>query len=131
MLDTWGSDLIVGLMAALLGGTFRIFAIVAPPTRPNRNDRREGESFWSAAMRQAKEDTGTAGSLPKSAKLATVALYGLIAVIWISVAISPVEWRWIAFVIGTAGGYVAVEVAFRGGMRTGGDHPPEGTNLAT
>jgi hypothetical protein len=129
MLDTWGSDLIVGLMAALLGGTFRIFAIVVPPTRPNRNDRREGETLWSAAMRRAEEDK--AASLPKSAKLATMALYGLVAVIWISVAISPVEWRWIAFVVGTAVGYVVVELAFRAGMRTGGAQPPTATPRAT
>jgi hypothetical protein len=131
VLDTWGSDLIVGLMAALLGGTLRIFAIVAPTSRPDRDGRRPGESFWSAAKRSAEEGESTASSLPRSAKLATVALYGLIAVIWISIAISPVEWRWIAFVIGTAIGYVVVELAFRAGRRTGGDQPSTGGHLAT
>ena len=120
MLDTWGSDLVVGLMAALLGGTLRIFALVLPESRTATSLRHQGESWLAAVRRRADEDTRTAAALPKSSIVATVALYGLIAVIWISIAISPVEWRWAAFIVGAAVGYAVVELTFRAGRRTGG-----------
>lgn len=112
MLESWGSDLIVGLFALLFGATLRIFALLAPP--PQRAGKREGESWRQVAMRQAEVGT----HLPTSAKLATLALYGLVAVTWVSIAVSPVEMRWLAFAVGAALGWGILETVFRVAKRT-------------
>lgn len=119
MLDSWGSDVIVGLFALLFGGTFRVFMLVAPPPQ-GRQQRREGETWLQTARRQA--DQGT--HLPRSAKLAALALYGLLAVIWVSIAISPVEMRWLAFAVGFIVGLAALEGIFRFARRNAAVPPP-------
>jgi hypothetical protein len=125
MLDSWGSDVIVGLMAMLLGGTLRVFMLVTPRLQTDPSARRKGESLWAAAKRRADEGASVTRSMPASAKLATFAVYGLLAVIWVSIAISPVEMRWIAFFVGVIAGYLVVELVFRAGKRTGGGSPTE------
>jgi hypothetical protein len=119
MLDSWGSDVIVGLFALLFGGTFRVFMLLAPPPQ-RRQQRREGETWLQAARRQA--DQGA--QLPRSAKLAGLALYGLLAVIWASIAISPVEMRWIAFAVGFVIGLATIEGIFRFARRSAAVPPP-------
>lgn len=119
MLDSWGSDLIVGLLAMLFGGVFRVFMLLSPDKRPEPTARREGESWWALARRQADEGVSVTSAMPASAKLAMFAVYGLLAVIWVSIAISPVEMRWIAFFVGAVAGAVVVELVFRAGKRTG------------
>jgi hypothetical protein len=119
MLDSWGSDLIVGLLAMLFGGTLRVFMLLGPEGRPEPAARRKGESWWAVARRQADEGASVAAAMPASGKLAMFAVYGLLVVIWVSIAISPVEMRWIAFFVGMLAGYVVVELVFRAGKRTG------------
>jgi hypothetical protein len=119
MLDSWGSDLIVGLLAMLFGGTLRVFVLLRPEGRPEPIARRKDETWRATARRRADEGASFAAAMPASAKLAMFAIYGLLAVIWVSIAISPVEMRWVAFVVGVAAGYVVVELVFRAGKRTG------------
>lgn len=119
MLDSWGSDLIVGLLATLFGGTLRVFMLLSPEMGSEPTARRKGESWWAVARRQADEGTSVAAAMPASAKLAMFAVYGLLVVIWVSIAISPVEMRWLAFLVGTVAGYVVVEFVFRAGKRSG------------
>jgi hypothetical protein len=116
MLETWGSDVVVGLFALLFGGAFRMFALVVP--RPP-TDRLEGETMWEAARRHAHEE---ARPRPRSAILAALAVYGLLAVIVLTIVFSPVEMRWLAFAVGTAVGAAVVQVFFRLGKR--GAEPP-------
>lgn len=125
MLDSWGSDFIVGLMAMLLGGILRVFMLVTPQMQTAPRARRKGQTWWAAAKRRADEDASVAKTMPASAKLATFAVYGLLAVIWMSIAISPVEMRWIAFFVGVVAGYLAVELVFRAGKRSGGGSPSD------
>jgi len=113
MLDTWGSDVIVGLFALLFGGTFRVFMLFAPPPQ-TRQQRREGETRLQVSRRQA--DQGA--QLPRSTKLATLALYGLLAVICVSIAVSPVEMRWPAFAVGFLTGLATLEGIFRFARRS-------------
>lgn len=72
-----------------------------------------------AARRQADEGT----HLPRSAKLAALALYGLLAVIWVSIAVSPIEVRWLAFGVGFVLGWVVHEVVFRLARRSAATSP--------
>ena len=117
MLDAWGSDVVVGLFAVLFGGTLRVFMLFAPSetTRPETR-RREGETWRQTVRRSAEQGR----EVPQSTKLATLALYGLLAVIWVSIAISPIEMRWLAFAVGFAVGYVVLEVVFRLAKRSAG-----------
>jgi hypothetical protein len=121
MLDSWGSDVIVGLMAMLFGGMLRVFTLVTPRPQTDQSLRRDGESWWGAVKRRREENSRVTATMPASAKLATLAVYGLLAVIWVSIAISPVEMRWIAFLVGVVAGYFVVEQVFRAGKRAGGE----------
>jgi hypothetical protein len=111
MLDTCGSDVVVGLFALLFGAAFRTFALVVP--RPP-TDRREGETMWEAARRHAEEG---ARPWPRSEILAVLAVYGLLAVIVLTIVFSGVEMRWLAFAVGTALGAGAIEAVFRHAQR--------------
>ncbi len=108
MLDTWMSDVVVGLFALLFGLVFRLMMLFAPPSE-TRATRREGETWWETARRQADEGA----NLPKSARFAAFALYGLLAVIIVTIRISAVEMRWLAFAVGFALGLAVFEVVFR------------------
>ena len=113
MLDTWGSDLVVGMFAFLLGGTFRSAMLFAPPAQVPESDRREGESAWRYGRRLAQEQADANPELPRSGWIAVIAAYGLLVVTWVSIAISPVEMRWLAFFVGAVVGWVVIEVVFR------------------
>ncbi len=108
MLDTWVSDVVVGLFAMLFGGTFRLMMLLAPESA-TRATRVEGETWVQTARRQA--DAGA--HLPRSAALAACAVYGLLAVIIVTIRISAVEMRWLAFAVGFAVGLAVFEIVFR------------------
>jgi hypothetical protein len=75
--------------------------------------RREGEGFLEGARRRSEEQAVmTATPELRPYRFAAGALYALIAVLVLTVALSPVDLGWWTLLISVAGGWIFVELAF-------------------
>ncbi|MGH3015736.1 MAG: hypothetical protein ACRDNR_14600 [Gaiellaceae bacterium] len=104
MIDSWINDLVLTLSGLITGALIGAVGILTPPDRARRAERRPGESFLEASRRAARESPHA----PRSALIASLGLWGFLAVLIVSIALSPLEMRWLLFFAGLAVGALAI-----------------------
>jgi hypothetical protein len=107
MLGPIANGFVQVVFGLLLGAGISIFGQVTgiraiPEQEP-------GETFWGSVLRRQRDENRLLGNLPRSALLTEVAMGVLVAILLLLLFLTPVEMRWVPFLLGMAGGYGALE----------------------
>jgi hypothetical protein len=104
MIESWVNDVVLTLSGMIAGSLIGTVGVFTPPDQRRRERRRPGESFLDHSRRMARESPHA----PRSVLIASLGLWGFLAVLIVSIALSPLEMRWLLFFAGLAVGALAI-----------------------
>jgi hypothetical protein len=114
MLEPWANTTVIAAIGVGLGGVCALIHHVMPKAYEDvLRSRREGEGFLEGTRRRSEEQAVmTATPELRPFRFAAGALYALVAVLVLTVILSPVDLGWWTLLISVVAGWMFVELAF-------------------
>ena len=126
MLAEWANTVVLVALGLGLGAAATLAQLLAPPEyEAVLRSRRPGEGILEGTRRRADEQGEILRTGPRGFRFASQAQLAFVAVLVVTVWLSPVELGWWTLVLGVGVGVLVTSVAFRlarsGKLRVGGD----------
>jgi membrane protein required for beta-lactamase induction len=114
MLEDWANTIVILALGLGIGGTCSIMIHLTPQSfrDASHSSMREGEGLWEASRRRADEGAAIMET-SRGARTAALSLYALVAVLVLTVWLSPVHLGWWTLLIAIAVGIGSTEGVFQ------------------
>ena len=114
MLADWANTVVLVALGLGLGAAATLAQLLAPPEYAAvLRSRMPGEGLLAGTRRRADEQGKILRSGPRAFRLASQAQLAFVAVLVLTVWLSPVELGWWTLVLGVGAGVLVTSVAFR------------------
>ena len=114
MLEDWANTVVLVALGLGLGAAGTLSQLLAPPTyEAVRRSRKPGEGLVEGTKRRAEEQGEILRTGPRGFRAASQAQLAFVAVLVLTVWLSPVELGWWPLALGVGAGILVTSVAFR------------------